>query len=439
VIEQYSIRGSDASEIAASAERAVAAGVFIAGQQLPTVRALARHLSVSPATVAAAYRTLKLRGIISGSGRHGTTVKPMPPLVMRSAPLVADDVRNLAAGGPDPALLPPLVSNLPQAFSRHSYGEPYNRSDLLKLAAQLFEADGVPAGAIAVVSGALDGIERLLQANLRVGDRVAVEDPGYPPVLDLVAAVGLRAEPLAVDESGPLPGEFSRLMKMGVSAAIITPRAQNPTGAALDPERVREIRRLLKHYPQVMVIEDDHAGPVSGAPALTLCDASQQRWAVVRSLSKSLGPDLRLALVTGDEMSIVRLEGRQRLGAGWVSHLLQQLAVALLTDSNTRRLVNQAEQRYAHRRRDLLDAMAEREIAAQGRSGFNIWIPVPEEFAVVQSMLAAGWAISAGERYRIKSPSAVRISIGNLMQGEAQRIAAALAHSLAPHSRAHYA
>lgn len=438
-MHQYPISGSDASAIAASAERAVAAGLFSPGQQLPTVRALARDLRVSPATVAAAYRTLKLRGIISGAGRRGTKVKPMPPLVTRSAPLVRNDVRNLAAGGPDPALLPPLPGQLPRIFSRQSYGEPYNRLDLLNLGAKLFEADGIPAGPIAVASGALDGIERLLQANLRMGDRVAVEDPGYPPVLDLVAAVGLRAEPLAMDESGPLPDEFSRVLKIGVQAAIVTPRAQNPTGATLDPERVREIRRLLKHYPHLMLIEDDHAGPVAGAPALTLCEASRQRWAVVRSLSKSLGPDLRLALVTGDEMSIARLEGRQRLGAGWVSHLLQQLAVALLIDPHTQRAVNKAEQTYAHRRRDLLKALAAKGIGGQGRSGFNIWVPVPEEFAVVQSMLAAGWAVSAGERYRIKSPPAVRISIGNLLPGEAKRIAADLANSLAPQSRAHYA
>jgi DNA-binding transcriptional MocR family regulator len=438
-MHQYPIRGSDAREIADSAERAVAAGVFTGGQRLPTVRALARHLRVSPATVAAAYRTLNMRGIIAGSGRRGTTVKPMPPLVTRSAPPVRNDVRNLAAGGPDPALLPPFPGRLPRTFARQEYGEPYNRSDLLDLAGQLFAADGISAGPIAVVSGALDGIERLLQANLRAGDRVAVEDPGYPPLLNLVAAVGLRAEPLAIDESGPLPDQFSRALKMGVSAAIITPRAQNPTGAALDLERVRETRRLLKHHPDLMLIEDDHAGPVAGARAFTLCGAERRRWAVVRSLAKSLGPDLRLALVTGDELSIARLEGRQRLGAGWVSHLLQQLAVALLTDPNTRTAVHRAEQSYAHRRRDLLNALAEKGIAGQGRSGFNVWIPVPEEFAVVQSMLAAGWAVSAGERYRIKSPPAVRISIGSLKPGEAEEIAAALAYSLAPQSRAHYA
>jgi len=353
---QYPIRGSNANAIAASAEHGLAAGVLTPGQQMPTVRGLAGQLSVSPATVAAAYRILKLRGIIRGSGRRGTVVNPVPPLVTRFAPPVASNVRNLAAGGPDPAQLPPLPRSLPRAFSRHGYGEPYNRSDLLKLAAQMFDADGIRAGPIAVTSGALDAIERLLQANLRVGDRVAVEDPGYPPVLDLVAALGLRAEPFRIDNSGPLPDEFSRILKGGVEAAIITPRAQNPTGAALDRERVHELRRILKPHPHVMLIEDDHAGPVAGAPALTMCESVRPRWAIVRSLSKSLGPDLRLALVTGDEMSISRLEGRQRLGPGWVSHLLQELAIALWADPNTQRLVNKAAETYAQRRRALLDA-----------------------------------------------------------------------------------
>jgi DNA-binding transcriptional MocR family regulator len=436
---QYSIRGSDASEIVASVERAVAAGELTPSRQLPTVRALAVHLRVSPTTVAAAYRTLKLRGIISGAGRRGTMVNPMPPLVTRSAPTVAADVRNLAAGGPDPSLLPTLPPTLPHAFSRHWYGEPYNRSDLLKMGMQMFEGDGIPAGPIAVTSGALDAIERLLQANLRIGDRVAVEDPGYPPLLDLVAAVGLHAQPFPIDESGPVPAELSRLLKAGVAAAIITPRAQNPTGAALDPGRVDELRRVLRQHLDLMLIEDDHAGPVAGAPALTLCESSRSRWAIVRSLSKSLGPDLRVALVTGDEMSIARLEGRQRLGPGWVSHLLQELAVGLWFDPGTARLVRKAEESYTRRRNEMLDALAGHGIAAVGRSGFNVWVPVPEEFAVVQSMLVAGWAISAGERYRIKSAPAVRISIGTLMAREAEQIALDLARSLAPQRRAHYA
>ena len=438
-MQHYTLKGSNAREIAASAERALASGALGPGEQLPTVRALAAHLRISPATVAAAYRALKLRGIIVGAGRRGMAVSQMPPLVTRSAPPVPPNVRNLADGRPDPALLPPLPSRVPRLFARHGYGEPYNRSELLSLGAQLFEADGIAAGPIALTSGALDAIERLLQANLRVNDRVAVEDPGYPPVLDLIAALGLRAEPFRVDDLGPLPDEFGRILKSGIEAAIVTPRAQNPTGAALDAERTRELRRILRGYPDLLLVEDDHAGPVAGAQVMTLSEPGRSRWAIVRSLSKAFGPDLRLAIVTGDVMSISRLEGRQRLGPGWVSHLLQGLAVTILTEAKTEGLVRRAERTYALRRHTLLQALARQGIAAHGSSGFNIWIPVPEEFAVVQSMLAAGWAVSAGERYRIKSPPAVRISIGTLMPGEYEKIAADLSASLASRLPAHYA
>jgi hypothetical protein len=54
-------------------------------------------------------------------------------------------------------------------------------------------------------------------------------------------------------------------------------------------------------------------------------------------------------------------------------------------------------------------------------------------------MLEAGWAIGAGERYRIKSPPAVRISVASLQPDEAQRLAADLARSIAPQRRSHSA
>src|SRR3546814_7524417 len=88
------------------------------------------------------------------------------------------------------------------------------------------------------------------------------------------------------------------------------------TGARLTAARARTLTRLLKRYPAVLLVEDDHAGDVSGAARFTLAprEGEGRPWAVVRSVSKFLGPDLRVALVAGDPMTIARLRDQQALG-----------------------------------------------------------------------------------------------------------------------------
>ena len=409
-------------------ERAILQGRLAPGGLLPPVRTLAEELGLSAATVAAAYRTLRVRGLVAGDGRRGTRVVLRPPLPVRQTPLIAPGTRDLAEGNPDPAWLPDLRSALRHLPVRAGlYGDPDPLPALRRQAARHLEQDGIPATSLAIVGGAMDGIERVLQAHLRPGDRIAVEDPGYTGVLDLVGALGLVPEPVAVDESGALPEALEAALDAGARAAVLTPRAQNPTGAAFDAARARALRPVLDAHPDVLLIEDDHAGPVAGTAAFTLSHPRKPRWAVVRSVSKSLGPDLRVAVLAGDATTVGRVEGRQALGAGWVSHLLQATVAALWADGATERRLRDAAQAYATRRRALIEALAGHGVAAEGRSGFNVWVPVREEASTIAAMAAAGWAVRAGEPYRIQSPPAVRITVSTLAPEEAPRVAAALA------------
>lgn len=438
VLLQYSIAGSNASAIAASIENGIHSGRIPPEATLPPVRALARALGVSPTTVAAAYRALRVRGVLNARGRQGTRVNFRAPLPVRLAARVPQHLRNLANGNPDPALLPDLREVATRLDLRpRLYGEPTNRPRLLELAAAQLAADHVPTDSLAVLGGALDAIERILQAHLRPGDRVAMEDPGYCEILDLLSALGLIAEPVALDDFGVISEDLERALKAGCAACILTPRAQNPTGAAFDERRVRNLRRLLDAYSEVLVIEDDHAGPVAGVPALTVCHRKKERWAVVRSVSKSLGPDLRLAVLAGDATTVARVEGRQSLGAGWVSHILQGLVEALWSDPGTTEQLRIAAKAYTIRREALITALKQQGLRAYGRSGLNVWIPVPEEVGVVTNLATAGWAVRGGERYRLKSPPAIRVSISALQPDEAVRLAADLARSLRPERRTH--
>jgi DNA-binding transcriptional MocR family regulator len=434
---QYQIRGDSSNLIAASIEKGIRSGRLRVGERLPTVRALAARLRVSPTTVAAAYNALRVRGLVHGSGRRGTVVNRRPPLLTRAVfPPPAPGLRNLADGGPDPAMLPRLKPYLGRLVGiQGRYGDAENRPALLALAARQFKSDGVAAESIAVVSGALDAVERVLQAHLRPGDVVAVEDPSYTGVLDLVAALALVTEPVAIDDSGPIAADLNRALKLGAKAFILTPRAQNPSGAALDRRRAAELRHVLAAFPEVVLIEDDHAGPVSGAPAITL-SGGRAHWATVRSVSKSLGPDLRVSVMAGDALTVARVQGRQSLGPRWVSHILQDLVAAIWADEATPALLQRAADTYANRRRALIEALAQHGIEARGRSGLNVWVPVAEEAAVANAMASKGWAIRAGECYRIKSASGIRVTVSDLPPEDARKFAGDLAESIRPRARA---
>src|SRR5688572_26827056 len=425
------ISGRTAASIAASLEQQLHARKRGAGEALPTVGDLAATLRVSPATVAAAYKLLRTRGLVAGQGRRGTRVAGGPAAPAHpAAPSVPEGAVDLATGNPDPLLLPAVEPALHAIGDDvRLYGDQPEKGGLVAFASAEFEADGVPARSVAVLSGAMDAIERVLREHLRPGDSVAIEDPSFPGLIDLISASGYAAVPFGIDDEGPLPGEVQAAAS-GCRAIITTPRAQNPTGAALSPARASEVRRILRGFPEMLLIENDYAAPVAGARFHTLRADSRSRWAVIRSTSKFLGPDLRVALMAGDELTINRVRGRHALGARWVSHILQQLTLALWSDPSSGRLLARAGEIYTRRRSAALAALREQGIDAPAASGFNIWIPVRDEAHVVPAMAERGWAVAAGQRFRIRSAPGIRVTISTLQPADAGRFAGDLASAL---------
>ena len=419
------------------------AGVLAPGEALPPLRELARELEVNPNTVAAAYRLLRDRGVIETAGRRGSRVRARPATAPRDQIRidVPAQARDISTGNPDLALLPPLADALASAAAHHAqapalYGGPPVDPELSRLARAAFDADGVPAGPIGLTSGSLDAIERVLAAHLRPGDVVAVEDPGWGSVLDLVPAMGLRVEPVAVDDEGPVPAGVARALESGARALVVTDRGQNPTGAALSAERAAELRALLAGHRGVLVVDDDHVHGLTGLPLHSLSGATDH-WALVRSTAKAYGPDLRLAVYTGDAVTVDRVRGRHRLGAGWVSHLLQRAVVHLWQTG----AVDTAATAHSYdRRRDaLLGALADRGIPAHGRSGMNVWVPVPDETGAVAGLLQHGWAVAPGARFRARSAPGIRLTVSPLAPDDVEPLADAVAAVFRPAGTGRYA
>jgi len=435
ILVRYRPEGRTAKEISASVEAGIRAGRLVPGDQLPPVRELAGELGVSPATVAAAYSDLRRRGLTAGAGRAGTRVRGAPPVSARVYLSAPAGTRDLVTGGPDPDLLPPLPA-WPARRAARMYAEAPVAPRLRRLASAQLAADGIDAASLTVTGGALDGIERVLATWLTPADRVIVEDPGHAVTFDLVAAMGFTAVPVAVDELGLRPDGLDAALARGAGAVITTPRAQAATGAAWDAGRAREIAEVLRRHPAAGIIEDDHAGPVAGAPAFSACTATREcpqapaRWVTLRSVSKSLGPDLRLAVLAGDEATVTRVAGRQALGTGWVSYQLQEMVADLWSDAGTARVLDVAARTYASRGAALRAALAAHGIAATGRSGFTGWVSVADEDGVASALAAAGWAVAPGQRFRIAAAPGIRISFARLAEADAPSFAADLSRAL---------
>ena len=171
------------------------------------------------------------------------------------------------------------------------------------------------------------------------------------------------------------------------------------------------------------MIEDDHLGLLAPGRLHTTV-AGTGSWAATRSVAKALGPDLRLAVLAGDELTVARVQGRQQCGPGWVSHILQQLVLGLWNDPAVVALIGRAGATYAARRERFLRALARRGLRASGRSGLNVWIPVDDETATVGALLQRGWVVAPGAAYRLEgSAPAIRVTIASLSGEEAERLA----------------
>ncbi|WP_254431229.1 PLP-dependent aminotransferase family protein [Agromyces sp. Marseille-P2726] len=390
--------------IAGVIARLVNTGELAEGKRLPTVRDLATELGVSPATVSQAWQALSRAGIIESRGRAGSFVRQTSPgwlaPRMRGMAPPNDPVRfDLSRGTPDPLLLPAIGPALSRVSTRAETGS-YQAEPVIPALAEVL-ADSLPTRpeALMVVDGALDAISRTLDEVLRFGDRVVVESPGFPPFLDLLDVLGVEAVPVQLDEHGVLPVSLARALRLRPVAVLLQPRAQNPTGASMTPERAADLARVIRSAADVddlIVIEDDHSGLISTEGDVSLGTSLPGRVVHVRSFSKSHGPDLRIAALGGPRQLIDRITARRMLGPGWTSRMLQTILLDLLTDPTAIGAVADARRQYYTRQRALGDALRARGVDVVPADGINLWMPVLSERSALVQLAAAGIRVAAG-------------------------------------------
>ncbi|MBD7957824.1 aminotransferase class I/II-fold pyridoxal phosphate-dependent enzyme [Microbacterium sp. Sa4CUA7] len=427
------ITGASAAEIAESVRDLIDSGRLSPGDLLPSVRALADRLGVNRNTVVAAYRLLGQAGLVVTLGRAGTRVTAPGPLPTEGY-AQNSVLRDVGDGNPDPALIPDLSRALAALAGRPVlYGEPVVDPDLERWAHDWVSPDVADPRAvrITVTGGAVDAMERLLAQALTRDDAVALEDPCFLSSIRTVRLGGYRPVAVPVDAEGMTVDGLKAALEDGVRAVICTPRAQNPTGVSLTARRAEQLRDVLAGHPHVLVIIDDHSAMLTRQPYHSIVGPSHRRWALVRSVSKSLGPDMCLAITASDPDTADRLAMRLSPGSTWVSHLLQRLTVALVTDPEVLAGIDRAGEHYLARNRAFAERLTAHGVACTAGDGLSLWVDVgvPAR-AVTEKLMRRGWLARPGDEFVLADQSAahrLRLTVHTLSDADAESLAADIA------------
>ncbi len=437
----------DADGIAKALGQLMSDGTLASGDLLPPIRSMASHLGVSSSTVAAAWAIMRRHRLIETDRRRGTTVRPFAGHGRSRYWQVPTGGRlevDLSTGTPDPELLPPLgpvLATVLAELEAHPRPEITSYLDppvLADLEVELRRRWPYDAPAFTIVDGANDGLDRVIAATIKLGDVVLVEDPTYPLLLDQLDLAGAEIVGLPLDDHGPRLDAVGAALDRDPAAIVLQTSAHNPTGISLSPDRAEAIAQLLAPT-DVLIIEDDHAGTATTA-SNTLSNGaplSLGRWLPARvyhihSFSKTYGPDLRIAALSGPVEGIDQIQRRRQLGPGWTSRLIQRTLLAMLTSDRVSELVAKATEIYAYRREQLGKELTERGVPVHVGHGLNLWVPVGSEQLATIGLAAAGIGVSPGEPFRVHDTSPhVRVTAANA-RGDFSVIADALAAAADP-------
>lgn len=418
-------------------------GALVAGTRLPPQRELAWALGVTLGTVTRGYQEAERRGLVGGEVGRGTFVRA--PADHNRAP--RSDTMPLdwyALDPPDDGEdedapvnmqfnFPPGelgVDELRAALadlSRESglgrllgYQPPSGTDRQVEAAQSWFARRGlvdVPETGIVITAGAHNGILAVLSTLCRSGGRVATERLVYPGMRAVARMLGLELVPVELDAQGLCPRALDAVLtKGGIDAIYCVPTLQNPTNATMTEERRVEIARVARTH-GVPIVEDDLFGmlPKDAPPPLTrhLPDLGY----CVTSLSKSVGPGLRVGFVACPPRAREQVAASVRASTWMAAPLTVEIAGRWILDGTAERILEKRRHHCDSRRAIAKETLGDLEIDMPD-AAVHGWLHLPEPWHAAQFVAAAkeeGVILSSAHAFSIgrdRSPFAVRVCLG---------------------------
>ena len=395
-------------------------GALPVGTQLPTMRELAFHLGVSPATVSQAWKTLRRQKTVTGRGRNGLWVTgdlaTPHPSRLSGIGKYRTGVLDLTYVAPDPTLLPPMDKALVHATCADQLNV-YNRISILpELKTAVASRWPYQPEAFMATNGGFNAIFSTLHALIYPGSMIAVEMPTSLRILDIIEDLGAEICPVGCDEYGPVPDSLAESLEKRPVAFFFQPRTHSVTGVAVTNQRMKELAKTLSRH-DTLIIEDDGLSDISAGPPISLGIYFPERVVHIHSFSKSLAPDLRLAVVSCTHKIAWEIQSFRNFSAGWTSRILQSAGAWLLNDKETKRYVRLAQKTYSMRRRKLVKQLSRNSITLPYHGGLSLWIPVFSEQYAIVTLAAFGIAVLPGAKFSTLPTSHIRVSTTLLSKG----------------------
>jgi GntR family transcriptional regulator/MocR family aminotransferase len=392
-----------AAQVAGQLRDSVTSGLLTAGDRLPSSRDLAAVLGVSRTVITGAYTQLFAEGWLEGRHGSGTFVADVSSAVLSSPrtpfppappfpPSRAKSTRTqalieLPAGIPWVAGIEPAAWRRAwRAAGRRPAGEwpePFGIWELRQqLAGFLRRSRGlaVTPDQILITRGVTSGLGMLTTALVRPGDRVGVEEPGYPRAREVLARAGATVVPCRVDAAGVVPSELPD----GLRLLYTTPAHQYPLGGRLPVGRRQALAKWARSC-GALIVEDDYdsefrydVGPLPALFGMGGGGLDQDVIAYLGTASKMLTPSVGVGWLVGSVSLVARL-AVERDGLGErVSEPAQHAMAALLSSGDLERHIRRMRLEYARRRAALVGGLGQGDFRLLGdTAGMHVVLELP--------------------------------------------------------------
>lgn len=447
----HAVRRTLYARLADDLKQQILRGVFVAGQKLPSVRALSQSSRLSISTVQEAYHLLEDERWIVVRSQSGCYVAPrlpalqpaMPgqvPVLMRyvaptgpaSELAYREDLIPFGAAVPDASYFPcerlsagiaQLLRKKPSLIGNYNFA-PGSLELRQQIARRVVEwGASVDPRRVVVTHGAVEAVQLCLRAVTKPGDTVAVEAASYYGFLQTLQMLGLKPLPIVdAGRDGMDVDALDRAATTGrIAAVLLSTTVSNPAGASMPLERKRKLAAVaVKH--QLPVIEDATFADLNFHGDCHAAQGFDESGLVMlcASLTKTVAPGMRIGWVDGGRFSeqIAYLKRVSSIGQPQVMELaLADYLASGGLSKHIRRLRRVLHERVYSTAECVMSAFPEGTSCALPSGGFLLWVTLPahvDSLKLQEKAVGLGIGIAPGVLFSTQGhfKNCVRLNCG---------------------------